>query len=248
MLALHLVLPLAALVLVVWQPSWSTRNVFRVVLFSEAGMLVVWAGLSAQPWPRKAAACLVGLAVGFALLRIVDARYPALKLVECLVFPGIATLAFTVAIRASLPLDDDPEAAIWQFTVGQLLIITTAIALAIALLQWFWKGSLVVDPRLMASEGAQISVVLMTWAVLPRRWRGVRTIAALVMVCGVGIIVQSFMSESWFWEVAKNFRTASFVEIWGDLFSIPVVTLIESLLASATLLMFYGNRRLPNPR
>ena len=136
----------------------------------------------------------------------------------------------------------------WQFTVGQLLIITTAIAIAIALLQWFWKGRLVVDPWLMASEGAQISVVLMTWAALPRRWRAVRTIAAIVMVCAVGVIVQSFMSESWFWEVIENFPGASLRQIWDDLISIPLVTLFESLLATATLLLFYGHCPLPNRR
>lgn len=248
MVALHLLLPLAAFSLARWQPSWSTRNVFRVILFSEAGVLAVWTGLSAQPWARKAAACLVGLAVCFALLRIVDARHPLLKLVESLVFPATATLAFTLAIRASLPLDDDPEAARWQFTVGQLLIITTAIGVGIALLQWFWKGSQVVDSRLMASEGAQICVVLMTWAALPRRWRTVRIIAALSLVCTVGFIVQSFMSEGWFWEVLENFPGVTFNQIWDDLICIPLVTVIESLLAAATLWLFYGNRRLPNPR
>jgi hypothetical protein len=237
-LALHVLSPLVTFAFVHWQPdNWSAHNVFRTVLFAEAGMLCVWAGLSEQPWRRRAMGCLVGLALCWLLLRFVDVKQPALKLIECLLFPGAATVALTMAIKSSPEIDD--KAGRWQFTVGQLLIFTTMIAVVIALIQQFGEGSLFVNHRLVTSEGSQISVLLMTWAAIRRRWRKARLAIATVMVCAVGLTVQSFRSERWFWDALTNLGGASAFTLWEDLVSIPLTTLVESLLAATTIVLFY---------
>ena len=210
---------------------------FRVIVFSEAGVLCAWAGLSGQPWDRRVVGCLAGLALCWVLLRLVDIKQPGLKLIECLLFPGAATVALTLAIKSSPSLDDD-HAGRWQFSVGQLLIFTTMIAVVIVLLQQFWEGNLIVNPRLVMSEGSQISVLVMTWAALRRRWRKWRVAAAAMIVCAVGVTVQSFMSETWFWEALKNLNRASAFTLWEDLLSIPLAMLAESLFAAVTVGLF----------
>lgn len=243
LVAIHVLLPLAAFALAMWKPWWSMRNVFRVILFSEAGLLSAWAVLSPQPISRRVLGWLAGLALGFVLLTQVDARLPSRKLVDSLLFPSAATIAFTLAIKRSPAVRDDNSGGHWQFTVGQLLIMTTTVAVLIALVKQFWRSMIFVEPRLMASEGAQICIVIMTFAVLPRRLRWLRFAAGYFVVAVVGVIVQSFMSESWFWDVLRNMLRAPAYQIWEDLVSIPLVTLAESLLAAATLVAFYGNRK-----
>lgn len=243
LLALHVLLPLAAFALAVWKPWWSMRNVFRVILFSEAGMLCVWAVLSQQPVLRRVVGWLAGLLLCLFLLVQVDNRLPQQKLVDSLLFPSAATIAFTLAIRSMPSLRDDAGPGRWQFTVRQLLIITTTVAVLIAVVQQFWRSMLFVDPILMASEGAQVCIVIMTFAVLPRRLRRVRFVAACIVICAVGIVVQSFMSESWFWDALRNFRRTSAYQVWEDLVSIPLITLSESLFTAATLVLVYGKRK-----
>lgn len=248
LLVLHVLLPLAAFAIAMWLPWWSMRNVFRVILFSEAGLLSVWAVLSPQPVLRRAVGWLAGLVLGFVLLVQVDSRLPSRKLVDSLLFPSAATIAFTLAIKRSPALRDDGTPGRWQFTVGQLLIITTTVAVLIAVVQQFWRSMVFVEPRLMASEGAQIGVVITAFAVLPRRWRWFRFAVGYVVIGAVGVIVQSFMSESWFWDALRNFRRVSAYQIWEDLVSIPAITLGESLFAAATLVVIYGNRNWSDAR
>lgn len=241
--ALHLLLPLAAFALVLWKPWWSMRNVFRVILFSEVGLLSVWSVLSLQPLSRRAGGLLAGLVLGFVLLAQVDDRLPTHILVVSLLFPSAATIAFTLAIKRSPALDDDALSGRWQFTVGQLLIITTTVAVLIAMVQQFWRSMIFIEPRLMASQAAQICVVIMTFAVLPRRLRWFRFAIGYAVVAAVGVIVQSFMSESWFWDALRHWRRAGPYPIWEDLVSIPLLTLAESLLAAVTLVVVYGDRK-----
>ncbi|HET6879695.1 MAG TPA: hypothetical protein VFI31_06060 [Pirellulales bacterium] len=240
--AAHVVLPLAAFALARLHPDWPTRNVFRVVLFGEAAMLCVWASLSVQPAVRRAAICVAGLTALWILLRSVDWREPSQKLTECLFFPSALTVALTLAIKSSPALNDDDYAGRWQFSVRQLFIITSTVAVLIVLVQNFWRSSLIVNPRLVASEGSQICMVLTSWAALPWRWRKWRIAAAAVLVCAVGIVVQSFLSESWFWDALKNVRRASAAQLWEDLISVPFVTLIESLFVAVTVTVFFGRR------
>jgi hypothetical protein len=242
LVALHIFLPLVGFAFVRMQPDWSTRNVFRVVLFGEAAMLCVWAALSVQPAVRRTAICIAGLAALWVLLRYVDQRESARTLTECLFFPSAATAALTLAIKSSPALKDDQYAGRWQFSVGQLLIVTTAVAVLIVLVQQFRRSSLMINPRLVASQGCQISIVLTIWAALPWRWRKCRIAAAALMVCAVGLVVQSFVSESWFWDAVKNPGRVGASRLWEDLISIPLVTLIESLLAAVTVAMFFGCR------
>lgn len=234
----HVLLPLVAFAVARFlRPDWSTRNLFHIVVFSEAGMLCVWAALSGQSWGRRAVGCLLGLAACWTLLRLMEVKPIPLLLVECLLFPGAATLALTLTIKSSPTVGGD--ASRWQFTVGQLLIFTTTIAVVIALIQQFWEGNVRVNSRLVMAEGSQISIVVMSWAALGRRWRKGRIAAAAVMVCAVGLTVQSFMSDTWFWDALKNLNRVSAFTLWEDLISIPLAMLVESLFAAATVVVLY---------
>ncbi|HVX13707.1 MAG TPA: hypothetical protein VHC22_21175 [Pirellulales bacterium] len=240
LVAIHISLPLAAFACVRWQPQdWSTRSLFRVVVFSEVGVLCVWAALSARRPVWKAAICAAGLALSWSLLKVVDAKQTSRLLVECLLFPGAATFALTLAIRSSAASGAADSG--WQFSVGQLLVFTTAIAVVIALIQHFWEGRLFFNPqpRLVLAEGAQIAVILMTWAVLPRRRRKLRLTVATLLVGAVGVTVQSFMSDSFFWDAVKALHRISPFTLWEDLLSIPLVMLLESLFAAATVALLY---------
>jgi hypothetical protein len=238
LIAIHVALPLAAFACARWQPrDWSTRNLFLLVVFGQAGLLCVWAALSARRVTWEAAACAAGLVVCWSLLKIVDAKQTSRLLIECLLFPGAATFGLTLAIKSSL-VREAPDSG-WQFSVGQLLIFTTAIAVGITLVQHFSDARMFVNSRLVMAEGAQIGVILMTWAVLPRRRRAMRLTLAVLLVCAVGITVQSFMSDSFFWDALKTLNRISAFTLWEDLLSIPLAILLESLLAAATVAFFY---------
>lgn len=61
--ASHVLLPLATFAYSYARPDdWSSHNIFRVVLFGEAGILCVWAGLAARAWQQRLAGTLAGLA------------------------------------------------------------------------------------------------------------------------------------------------------------------------------------------
>ena len=77
----------------------------------------------------------------------------------------------------------------------------------------------------------------MVWAALGRHRRKTRLAVAAVVVCGVGLIVQSFMSDEWFWRAVRQLRSTSWPAIWEDLLSIPFTTLFESALAAATIIV-----------
>ncbi|HQU41592.1 MAG TPA: hypothetical protein PK867_02220, partial [Pirellulales bacterium] len=146
-----------------------------------------------------------------------------MMLVENLLFPGAVTIALATAIKSSpaylADRDGQDAGPAWQFTIGQLLIFTSAVAVMIVLFQQLLKGSLMLNPRLVIAEGAQIGVVVAVWSALPRRWRRLRLAAGAVVACGVGLVVQSFMSADWFWDVLRKFPNVRIGELWGDLLS-----------------------------
>lgn len=239
LLTAHVLLPLAAFAFSHWQvKDWSAHNVFRVVLFSEAGLLCVWAGLGSQAWQRRLVGTLAGLAFCWLLLWFRETKQTPLMLVESLLFTGAPTVVLAVVIKSSPAYTDDQTGVSrrWQFTVSQLLVVTSLVGVLIVLTQQFLKGNIAINPRLVVAEGAQIGMLVMVWAALPRRWRKMRLAAGALVACAIGLIVQSFMSESWFWDALRGLRTVGAHQLWEDLFSIPAVMLFESLLAAATVI------------
>jgi hypothetical protein len=241
LLAAHLVLPPAAFAVSYPRPrDWIAHNVFNIIVFGEAGTLCVWAGLSDWSWQRKLFGTLAGLIGCWILLWLRETRQTPQMLVACLLFPGAASVALAIAIKLSPAyLVDSSEAgarSVWQFTVGQLLLFTSTVAVVIVLVQHSLDGEIAINPRLVLAEGAQISVLVLVWAALCRRWRKVRLALASVVACAVGLTVQSFMSDSWFWEVLQDFRYMPAARIWEDLLSIPVAILLEAYLAAGTVM------------
>ncbi len=238
LLAAHLVLPLAAFAVSYPRPKdWTAHNLFDIVVFGEAGMLCVWAGLSDRSWQRRLFATLAGLTACWILLWFRETRQTPEMLVACLLFPGAASLALTVTIRLSPAyfLDPDEAKSMWQFSVSQLLLFTSTVAIVNVLLQRSLKSDIVMmNQRLVLAQSAQISVVVLVWAALCRRWRKVRLVLASVVACAVGLTAQSFMSDSWFWETIQDLRYMPAARIWEDLLSIPTAILLEALLAAAT--------------
>jgi hypothetical protein len=240
LLGIHFLLPLVAFAVSYPRPrDWIAHNVFDIVVFGEAGLLCVWAGLGTQPWPRRLVVTLAGLTACWFLLWLRETRQTPEMLVRCLLFPGAASVVLAVAIKSTPahPSDGPGVKSIWQFTqfsVGQLLLLTSTVAVVIVLVQHSLKGNIVINPRLVLAEGAQISVVLLVWAALRGRWRKTRIVAASVVACAVGVVAQSFMSDSFFWDVLRGFPYVSARELWEDLLSIPLAMLLEGLFAAAT--------------
>ena len=240
---MHFLLPLAAFAISYPRPGdWSAHNVFNIILFGEAGMLCVWAGLGDRPWWQRLIGTLAGLTVCWILLWLRETRQTPEMLVRCLLFPGAASLILAIAIKSTTAsVVDGPDAkSVWQvtqFTMGQLLIFTSTVAVVIVLVQHSLKGNIVINPRLVLAEGAQISIVLLVLAALRGRWRRSRILLASLVACAVGLVVQSFMSDSYFWDVLhalKNFAGVPPAQLWEDLLSIPATIMLEGLLAAAT--------------
>ena len=241
LVAIHIVLPLAAFGVSISQPrDWAARNVFRVVVFSEVGALCAWAGLSDRTWQKRTAATLAGLAVCWLLLGSRETRQTPWMLAENLLYPSAITLALATAIKLSpaylADADGEPTAPAWQFTVGQLFIVTSAVAVVIAFLQNFWQSSLIVNTHIMIAIGAQVGIIVGIWSALPPRWRKLRVAGGAIVACIAGIIVQSFTSAGWFWDALRALPGTPLRDLWEDVFSIPIVMVCETLLAAATTL------------
>ncbi|HWB14162.1 MAG TPA: hypothetical protein VG826_33355 [Pirellulales bacterium] len=239
--ATHFLLPLAAFAVSSATPDdWPAHNVFDIVVFGEAGILCVWAGLGARPWQQRLVLTLAGLTACWILLWFREKGETPERLVRCLLFPGAASVVLAVAIkstRAYLVGADGTEAkSAWQFTVGQLLVFTSTVAVIIVLVQHSLEGNIVVNRRMVMAEGVQISVVILVWAAIGGRLRKARIALASVMACAVGLTVQSFRSDSWFWGVLEDLPYVPWARLWEDLLSIPAAVLLEGLLAAATVI------------
>lgn len=241
LVALQIALPLLMYAVSAWHSrDWAARNVFRVVVFSQAGALCAWAGLSDRSWQKRTLATLAGLAACWAILLLRETRQSPWMLVENLFYPCAITIALATAIKLSpaflADANGEPTAPAWQFTVGQLFIVTSAVAVVIAFLQNFWQSSLIVNTHVMIAVGAQVGIIVGIWSALPPRWRKLRVAGGALVAWGAGLIVQSFTSAGWFWDALRAFPAISIGDLWEDVLSIPTVMLCESLLAAATTL------------
>jgi hypothetical protein len=241
LLATHFLLPLAAFAVSYPRPrDWPAHNVFDVIVFGEAGLLCVWAALGARPWQQRLVLTLGGLTACWILLWFREAGQTPEMLVRYLLFPGAASVVLAVAIKSTPDYLVDPDQSdaksAWQFTTGQLLVFTSTVAVIIVLVQHSLAGNIAVNYRMVLAEGAQISVVMLVWAATGGRRRKIRVALASVMASAVGLTVQSFRSDSFFWGVLEDLPYVSGARIWEDLLSIPAAILLEGLLAAATMI------------
>jgi hypothetical protein len=239
----HLLLPVAVLAIFRWLISdfhgwWVARNAVRVVAFGELGLLAAWLGLGGSPSIWRLAAAALGSAECLCVLVVSHPDEAHLNLAAYLLAPGALTLFMALAIcgtsvRSFDPLAPDDDSG-WQFSVSQLLVFTGLIAVQIVLAQQFLKQSIAVSPLLVASQGSQVAVFVMVWATLRRRGRWVRTPIAAFVSCSVGMIVQIYLSESYFWGIILFPSTVTLWDWWEDLLSIPTFIVLLSFFAAAT--------------
>lgn len=244
LLLVHALLPAATLAISHWAQGdfhvrWVARNAVRVVTFGEAGLLATCLGLGGTPSIGRLAAVALGWTECWCVLVVRHPDELPLHLAAYLLAPGGVTLALALAIRRTSirsfdPLATDDDVGDWQFTVSQLLLFTGLVAVLIVLAQQFLKLAFVVSPLLVASEGSQVAVFTMVWATLRRRGRWILTGIATIFACAVGVIVQSYLSESYFWGIVQAPLAASPWEWWEDLLSIPTFILLLSLFAALT--------------
>ena len=263
LVAAHVALPLAAFGFSLARPDdWGARNVFRVVLFSEAGLLAVWAALSQTAWPRRAALAALGWTFCWILLALRHPTQSAVWLSVYLLLPSCATLVLALAVRTSKRRRAEkqgaaPAEARWQFTTSDLLTFTTVIGVAIVFVQRFLASRLSIEPLFLLCEGSQLALLVVLGLAAgqaPRRRPGARDVprivAAAVVACGLGLVMQSYLSASWFWDALRSFRGmaegnfpgAAVGVLWEDLFSIPITVLIESLFGVATVWTWRNDR------
>jgi len=239
----HLLLPVAVLAIFRWLTTdfhgwWVARNAVRVVAFGELGLLATWLGLAGALSNWRLAAAALGSAECWCVLVVSHPDEAPLNLAAYLLAPGALTLALALAIRRTSlrsfdPLVPDDDSG-WQFSVSQLLLFTGLVAVLIVLAQQYLKQAFVVSPLLVASEGSQIAVFVMIWATLRRRGRWVRTPVAAIVSCSVGMIVQVYLSESYFWGIILFPSTVTVWDWWEDLISIPTFIVLASFFAAAT--------------
>lgn len=252
LIAAHVAAPLAAFGFSMARPDdWAARNVFRVVLFSEAGMLAVWAALSGAAWPRRAAFAVLGGLLSWILLAVRHPKYSTYWLAVYVLVPCGVTLLLTMAIEASQRRRAGrPANERWQFTTSDLLLFTTAIGVSIVCVQWFLASGPFTDPLFLLAEGSQLSLLVAIGMLTgqdrhPRRrivHEAARYGFALAVVGGLGLVMQSYLSASWFWDALRALRHARIGVLWEDLFSIPTTVLIESLFAVASVRFWRGNK------
>lgn len=252
LIAAHVAAPLAAFGFSIARPDdWAARNVFRVVTFSEAGMLAVWAALSTAAWPRRAVFAVLGGLLSCLLLAVRHPRYSTYWLAVYVLVACGATLLLTMAIEASQRRRaEQPANARWQFTTSDLLMFTTAIGVSIVCIQWFLASRTSTDALFLLAEGSQLSLLVALGMLAgpdhrPRRQPAretARYVCALAVVCGLGFVMQSYLSASWFWDGLRALRQTPIGVLWEDLFSIPTTVLIESVFAVATVRFWRGNK------
>ncbi|HVC98579.1 MAG TPA: hypothetical protein VND64_33240 [Pirellulales bacterium] len=240
----HALFPLATLAISHWVQGdfhawWVARNAVRVVAFGELGLLVTMLGLIGAPSTWRWAAVALGSAECWCVLVVQHPDESQLNLAAYVLGPSALTLGLALAIRRTTVRSFDPLAmgdddSGLQFSVGQLLVFTGMVAVLIAMAQQFLKQAVVVSPLLVVSEGSQIAVFTMVWATLRRRWRWVRAPVAAIVSCSVGVIVQSYLSESYFWGIILYPSTVTRWDYWEDLLSIPTFILLLSIFAAVT--------------
>lgn len=251
LIAAHAAAPLAAFGFSIARPDdWAARNVFRVVTFSETGMLAVWAALSGAAWPRRAAVAVLGGLLGWILLAVRHPKYSTYWLAVYVLVACGATLLLTMAIEVSQRRRAErPANARWQFTTSDLLMFTTAIGVSIVCVQWFLASRTSTDALFLLAEGSQLSLLVAVGMLTGREERprrpgreAARYIVTLAVVCGLGFVMQSYLSASWFWDALRALRRTSIGVLWEDLFSIPTTVLIESVFAVATIRFWRGKK------
>ncbi|HJT35439.1 MAG TPA: hypothetical protein VJ783_25660 [Pirellulales bacterium] len=253
LIAAHVAAPLAAFGFSMARPDdWAARNVFRVVTFSEAGMLAVWAALSGAAWPRRAAVAVLGGLLSWILLAVRHPKYSTYWLAVYVLVACGATLLLTMAVEASQRRRAEQQATAgrWQFTTRDLLLFTTAIGVSIVCIQWFLASRTSTDALFLLAEGSQLSLLVALGMLAgpdhrPRRQparEAARYVVTLAVVCGLGFVMQSYLSASWFWDALRALRQTPIGVLWEDLFSIPTTVLIESLFAVATVRFWRGKK------
>ncbi len=260
--AAHVALLLVAFALTTARPDdWAARNVFRVVLFSEAGLLAVWAALSQASWQRRAAMCVSGWLLCWILLAVRHPRYSAYWLGVYLLLPSFASLLLAMAVQWSQLRRSERAAhqltSRWQFTTNDLLLFTTVVGVSIVFAQRFLASRLSIEPLFLLCEGSQLSLLIAmasgagahqdsTKASRTAITLG-RFLLAALAAFGLGLIMQSYLSASYFWDALRNMRREIFSGVWEDLLSIPATVLFESMFALATIRLWRRPQPQPQP-
>ena len=249
--AAHLALLGASFALSVLRPGdWAARNVFRVVVFGEAGLLAVWAATGTSVWQRRTTITSLGWLLCWVLLA---SRHPGSSpywLGVYLLLPSFASLLLAMAIQWSqlrrIRRAGGQAGSRWQFTTSDLLVFTSAVGISIVLAQRFFASRLAGESMFLLCEGTQLSllVALASDVGAPsdaapasgaaRTHNLPRLLFAALAAFGLGFIMQSYLSASYFWDAIRNLRNFSAGGLWEDFLSIPTTVLGVSLLTIAT--------------
>ncbi|MGH7193483.1 MAG: hypothetical protein ACREJM_08110 [Candidatus Saccharimonadales bacterium] len=257
--AAHVLLAVSAFAFSAWRPDdWAARNVFRVVLFSEAALLAVWAAVGNAAWQWRAAITSAGWVFCWILLASRHPDSPGYWLGVYLLLPSFASLLLAMAMQGSQrrrAQREGAQAARWQFSTNDLLLFTAAVGVSIVFVQRFLASRLADEPMFLLCEGSQLSLLLALAAGVDSRKQAseaggkgrilARLLFAALAAFGLGLIMQSYLSAGSFWDALRNLRRANFGGLWEDLFSIPTTVLCESLLAIATVRLW--RRQLSQP-
>lgn len=246
----HLAVPLVTFAFSTWRPDdWAARNVFRVVIFSEAGLLGIWAAIGSANWQRRAAITSLGWLLCWVLLASRHPKYSVYWLGVYLLLPSFASLLLAMAVQWSqqrrAERAGDQTANRWQFTTNDLLLFTTAVGVSIVFAQRFLASTLSIEPLFVLCEASQLSLLIALASAAGAPQEGVkaggaaialgRFLFAALAATGLGLIAQSYLSASYFWDALRNLLHGYAGGLWEDLFSIPAAVVFESLFALATI-------------
>jgi hypothetical protein len=216
--------------------------VFVGVVFCQTSLLGIWAGLGRNPWwirlPGAAAGIVyLGLLLDLCLGQPYRDNHIIVLLTTVLIV-GVLLAVRCFRVRICLTTMVATAVPRFQFSIRQLLILTTAVACILSLEKWLgWQLFSVVETFLLAMIGCLLAAVglISVWPVLGTRQPILPSTIAVGIAAGLGFGLTKLSAHA-----------AGMTAVWITIPSVEALSLVASLLVVRS--CGYRLTRLPSSR
>lgn len=170
------------------------------LIFAQASLLGIWAGLGKNHWAVR----LIGVALGMAYFSLLDFSF--YLDFSCFILSAIAVPAMLLAVRQRLILQSGNGRATsksskgFQFSIRHLLFFMFVAGCVLTTGKWLRTNSHVIFIYALESVGSVTVGLTSTWAMLGTSHPFRRSLIALFVAIGAGALVAIILArgEDWF--------------------------------------------------